>query len=121
MIDEEIQQRAENGESSDEPMRAYHVVFRALRKEPDFKLPTSFASGVLARMTSRHSARDTYWLYAGIAACLIAMIVAVLMTGFKPNFGAFKFISGYPGFVTFAIACIIAIQWLDKKFVRKAT
>ena len=122
MKDEDIQQRVEQGNHSDDrETRAYVRIFDALNREPDFSLPVSFASRVASRVMAGRSSRDIYWLYAGLAACVMAMLVAVLMTGFKLDFGAFKFISGYPGFITFAIAFVAALQWLDKSIVRKAS
>jgi hypothetical protein len=61
-----------------------------------------------------------FWLYAGVAACLITLLVAILLTGFQFTFGAFRFLSGYPGLIAFAIGFILGLQWLDRKFVRKA-
>ena len=60
-----------------------------------------------------------FWFYSGIVGCIIAMVVAILMTNFKFNFGAFRFISGYPGLVTFALLFVLSLQWLDRKVVRK--
>jgi hypothetical protein len=48
------------------------------------------------------------------------MIAAVLLTNFKFSMGAFKFISGYPGLVVFAILFVSALQWVDHKMVRKS-
>lgn len=121
MKDEDLQNRVENGEpANDRNSRAYASVFKALKREPDFQLPSSFAARVTSRAFASRSSRDIFWLYAGLAACLVAMFVAVVMTDFKPNFGALKFISGYPGFVTFAVAFVAALQWVDRKIVRKS-
>ncbi len=123
MTDEELQGRIEKGELSDNrDSRAYSKIFDALRREPEFKVPINLAERIVLRadLASRKSSRDMVWLYAGLAACFAAMIVAALLTNFKINFGALKFISGYPGLFVFGILFVLALQWVDRKIVRKA-
>ena len=106
MTDEELQGRIEKGEISDNrDSRAYTKVFRVLRSEPEFKPPINLAERVVLRvdLSSGKTSRDMVWLYAGLAACFVAMIVAVLMTDFKVNLGVLKFISGYSGLFVFGI------------------
>lgn len=123
MTDEELQSRIEMGDPMDSrEALAYKRIMHALQREPDFVLPATFANSVIGRLgtSSARSARDMFWLYAGVASCTITLVVAVLLTDFKFTFGAFRFISGYPGLITFAIGFILGLQWVDRKFVRKA-
>ncbi len=122
MTDEELQGRIEKGEISDNrDSRAYTKVFRVLRSEPEFKPPINLAERVVLRvdLSSGKTSRDMVWLYAGLAACFVAMIVAVLMTDFKVNLGVLKFISGYSGLFVFGILFVLALHWVDRKIVRK--
>jgi hypothetical protein len=101
---------------------AYRKVFEALSREPEFNLPVNFADKVIKRISAdqkESTSNDTLYFTLGIAGFIIAAIVGVVLTGFKPDFGAFKFLAGYPGLVLFGIAFIIFIQWLDKRVVRK--
>lgn len=122
MTDEEQQGRIERGlRTEDRDSRAYIKIFEGLRREPEFVLPSNFSENVVYRLklTASLSSRDMIWFYSGLAACLVAMIVSVLMTDFRINFGAFRFISGYPGLVIFAILFVLALQWVDRKIVRR--
>ena len=123
MTDEELQSRIEAGDRPEgSEASAYSRVFNALRKEPPFQLSADFASQITTRLQpAERKSNDLFWLYFGIGGCFVAMIVAVLLTNFKFSMGAFKFISGYPGFVVFAILFVLALQWLDRKVVRKTT
>lgn len=122
MTDEELQNRIEAGDPPDSrEANAYKRIIRVLHREPDFILPATFANSVINRLgTSRaRDSKDTFWLYAGVAACLITLLVAILLTDFQFTFGAFRFLAGYPGLIAFAIGFILGLQWLDRKFVRK--
>jgi hypothetical protein len=121
MNDEEIQERAQRGETVSGPDgAAYRKVFQALGREPNFKLPPSFADRVMHRAlgTSRKSI-DMLWFYTGLFACLVALIVAVLMSGFKMNLALPGFVRNYPGFVVFGILFVLGLQWLDRRLVRR--
>jgi len=122
MTDEELQNSVEKGANSESrDAVAYQRVFRALQQEPDFRLPATFASAVMNQLqTAQARSSDHFWLYAGIAACLVTMVIAVVMTGFKFSFGVFQFFDGYSGLIVFALAFIIGLHWLDRRFVRKA-
>jgi hypothetical protein len=123
MTDEALQSSIERGEPTEtKDALAYGVVFKALRREPDFVLSHTFADRVISRLhvSPAGTSRDTFWLFVGVVSCLIIMIVAVILTGFQFKVGAFRFLSGYPGLVAFAVVFILGLQWLDKKVVRKA-
>lgn len=124
MTDEELQDNIEKGNIFEGPdARAYMKVFESLRREPSFRLSPDFSKGVIQRInfSSRQSYRDMIWLYLGLASCVVAMFIAVIMTDFKISLGAFRFIAGYPGLFVFALFFILALQWIDKKIVRKMT
>jgi sensor c-di-GMP phosphodiesterase-like protein len=119
--DEELQNSIERGLVHDETedARAYRRVFEALKKEPDFQVPISFADRMIALIDKREEKRDHWWLGAGIFLSLMAMIVAVTLTDADFSINAFKFFSGYRGLVFFGIAFILLLHWIDKKMIRK--
>jgi hypothetical protein len=120
MNEEDIQTSMDNNNPSDD--RAYRIVFNALKQEPGYRLPSNFADGVLRRMgpaTSKSSSQEMIWLYLGIGAFVVAAGVAIALTGFKIHVGAFRFVSGYSGLFIFGAAFILALQWIDRNFIRK--
>ena len=123
MTDEELQNNIERnpvGESLEE--RSYRKVFTALRKEPAFQLTPHFANRVMGRLNLSvgvSSRKDLYWLYAGIACFVVAMIVTIALTSFRFTLGGLKFIAGYPGLFVFGIIFILGLQWIDKRIVHK--
>lgn len=120
MNDEEIQKEVEHGNI---PLhgdaRVYRKVFDVLRREPGYLLPGSFADRVTRRIIATHSSKDIYWLYAGVAGCVIAALVSVVLTKATFSPGAFRFFSSYPGLVVFGLAFILGLHWIDRKYVRK--
>ncbi len=119
--DEELQNQIEKtGLAGDElDAQSYKRVFNALKKEPEFQLPGNFADKVIARIEIKtESSGDFFWIAFGILAFVVAAIVSVVLTDFKFTFGAFKFITGYPGLIVFGIVFILGLQWLDRKLVR---
>lgn len=123
MNDEELQRQIEQ----DAPVtgaegRIYKSIFETLRREPDFNLSHSFADRVISRIESaRESKAELIWMGVGIFCFMIAAWVAAFMSNYELNFGVMKFISGYPGLVVFGVALILALQWIDKKFVKKSS
>jgi len=121
IIDENLQNEIEKGDAPIVGIEAsaYKKVFDVLKKEPDFTLPVNFADKVVARIEAKkESSRDLIWIGAGVATFIIAAIISVALTNFRFNFGAFRFISGYPGLVAFGVVFILALQWVDKKLIR---
>ena len=121
MQDEELQNRIEKGlhHEESEDARAYKHVFDALKKEPDFHVSLPFADRIIALIDKREDKRDYWWMGAGIFLTVIALIVSLALTQANWSAGVFTFLSGYPGLVTFGIAFILLLQWIDKKVVRK--
>lgn len=123
MNDEELQRQIEqNAPVTGAEGRIYKSIFETLRREPDFNLSHSFADRVISRIESaKESKTELIWMGVGIFSFMIAALVAALMSNYELNFGVMKFISGYPGLVAFGITLILALQWIDKKFVRKSS
>jgi hypothetical protein len=120
MKDQKLQELIESGSSQgDRDSRLYQVVFKALHTESDFVLPAHFADRVLAAVKARHSSHDMAWFIGGIFLFIIALVVAVILTGFSFSLGVFTFLSGYPGLVIFGAAFIMALQWIDRRWIRK--
>jgi len=123
MNDEELQDRIERGDHLEgKEGQAYRLVFAALRKEPAFRLPANFADQVLRRVTGEDNPRrEIFWFVLGLFSFVIALGVAVFLTGFTPNLGAFEFVSSYPGLFVFGALFIGALHWIDKRMIRKPT
>ena len=125
MTEEELQNNIERGsvgQGSD--AEAYRRVFDALKKEPFFMLSSDFAGKVILRIRSvpqPTSTRELVWLYAGLFSFVIVTGISIFLTGFTINFGMLKFISGYPWLIVFGALFILALQWIDKHFVKKPT
>ncbi len=121
MSDEEIQNRIQQGEHlHGVEGQAYRHVFEALQKEPGFVLPPSFADKVIHRITTTpEQSYDMVWMIAGFSGCLIALMVVVLLTGFKVNLGVLNFVKEYTGLLLFGAAFLLALQWVDRRVVRK--
>lgn len=119
--EEELQNQIEKSGSSDNGLdsRSYQLVFDALKKEPSFSLSGSFEDRVIRRIEERKEAtKDSAWIWIGIALFIIAAGVSMALTSFTFNFGAFKFLDGYPGLFIFGTLFILVLQILDKKIVR---
>lgn len=120
MTDQELQELVEHGASPDHSdSNSYQAVFKAIRREPDFVLPAHFADRVVDAVRSRYSSNDMAWFLGGLFLFVIALVVAVLITGFSVSLGAFTFLSGYPGLVGFGVAFILGLHWVDRKWIRK--
>ncbi len=122
----EIQERVEKGLYIDNDLDAiaYKKIFQLASTEPEFYLSPQFADRVLAKIEladKKSAAREMHWLYFGIGILLVGAVVGSIMIGFKPSFGAFKFLASYPGLFFFGVAFILLIQWVDKKLVRTTT
>ena len=124
--DEELQKSVESGNKfsgDDLDAKAYQEVFTHLRKKPDTNLPGDFADKIIARVIEqkrRSSSRDFYWLAGGVFLLIVAMIVAVVLSGFKPGLGFLKGISPYAGVLVFGVAFILFLNRLEKKLLSKA-
>jgi hypothetical protein len=125
MNDEELQKSIEAGKTfpgDDLDAKAYQEVFVRLKKEPDVFLPAGFAEKVIVRIQQQQqksTSRDFYWLAGGVFLLIVAMIVAMVFSGFKPGLGFFKGISAYAGVFVFGVAFILFLNRLDKKLLPK--
>lgn len=124
MTDDELQGKFESGKNvgGDNPdAQAYHKVFRALGKEP-FQLHPDFAIRVLNRFESARSSesKDMVWLAVGIFLCIGAYVVAVVLTDFEISLPGFDFLKSYAGLFVFGAVFVMALQWLDRKFIRRS-
>jgi hypothetical protein len=119
MTDQQLQQKIENGDSlAGNDAKAYQKVFDALKKDT-YLLPSGFADKVMAKLKQKpESQKEYYWLAAGWILFLIGAGVSIWLTDFKINWGALRFLAGYPGLLVLAVLLMAIIQWLDKKLVR---
>lgn len=127
--EDELQENVEkgqtpNGDSLDS--KAYQAVFRALKKDPDFQLPSTFAETVAARVLARQNekvSKDYLWFAAGILFLILSFAGTLVYTGFrldlKLDFGFLAVMSDYKGLAVFGIAFIFLLNWLDKKLVKE--
>ncbi|NOT75324.1 MAG: hypothetical protein HOP08_10370 [Cyclobacteriaceae bacterium] len=119
--EEELQNEFErSGKSGSEiDMHSYKIVFDALKKEPDFNLSYNFADKVIAKIeVKKEDSKDSFWIVMGVLSFVIAAIISIVLTDFKLNFGAFRFLSGYAGLFAFGIVFILVLHWIDKKLIR---
>jgi predicted exporter len=123
--DEELQKKIESGFSSnadDLDVKAYQEVFARLAKKPHVNLSADFADVVIKRIEERQrrsASHDFFWLGFGVSLLIIALIVAAIMSGFRPTLGFLKGMSAYAGVFAFGIAFILFLNRLDKKIVTK--
>ena len=118
--EEELQNQIEKGlVDESEDARAYQRVFNTLKKAPDFRVSRSFADHLVGLIDKKEEKRDYWWMATGIFLIVITLIITLVLTKIHWTTGIFKFVSGYPGLVTFGIAFILLLQWLDKKVIKK--
>ena len=123
--EEELQKKIARGEvPGDEGMdvKAYQRVFRALEKDPGYKLSPDFARRVASRVIAserKKSFNDYVWFAAGIIFFLVAFAGTVLYTGFRLDFGFLNVMSEYKELAAFGISFIFLLNWLDKKLVKE--
>lgn len=119
--DEELQQRIESGvEGDDRHSNAYRHIFRALEADPGTGLSVSFADKVvmIARgKQKQRKSRELVWIGVGAVLLLVALVTAVVMTGYKLNLGFLSGMSAYKGLALFGILFIGLLNWIDKRFV----
>ena len=126
-FEEELQHQKEASASplDDMDVHAYRKVFDALAQEPDYTLPMNFADRMVrlveAKEQAKEISRDNFWMGLGLFIFLAGLVFAIAVTDFKFSAGAFRFLAGFPGLVIFGIVFILALQWLDKKVVRRNT
>jgi uncharacterized sodium:solute symporter family permease YidK len=121
LTDEELQSQIEKGHAIDgEDASVYKRIFSALKKEPSFVLPARFSDDIVKRieMAKPQSSTDNLWFGLGIFGFVLAAIITIVLTGFNPGAGAFKFLSGYAGLFAFGIVFILLLNFFDKKFIR---
>ncbi len=121
LTDEELQNRIEKGHAADDADSSlYQRVFSALKREPAFRLPANFSDGIIKRIeiTKPEASKDNLWFGLGIFGFVLAATITIVLTGFNPSVGAFKFLSGYTGLFTFGSMFILLLHYFDKKFIR---
>lgn len=121
--DEIIQKQIEGGNLPEGlEGESYKVVFNALKKNPEFKLPSNFAHRVaaIAKAPAKAFNWDKFFLISGCISFLIALTYAILSLHATFSVGVFSFISGYPGLIVFAIIFVILLNWIDKKWISKS-
>ncbi len=104
--------------------RSESIISKALQREPEFVVSPDFADRVLMQLETRRQrtdARDWMWLGLGLGGFVIAATVGIVMSGFKPSLGVLTFLSTNGPLVIFGASFVIALQWVDRKFVRKNT
>ena len=122
--EEEIQKNLEEGKKpvGDElDIKAYQHVYTALKSDPEFSLPATFADQVIAvvvRKQRKNSFEEYFWFGIGIFLLLIAFVTSILLTDFKISAGIFGGLSSYKGLLIFGACFIGLLHWLDKRLMR---
>jgi len=121
--DEKLQESIEQGrfDSSDLDSHAYQIVFEAIKKEPNTHLSPQFSDKILSRIIKTEEKRafqkDLMWLGIGVLVLIVTAIITIVLTGFKLNAGAFKFVGNYGGLLVFAVLLIGFYQWVERKIL----
>ena len=120
--DEDLQGNIESGKASGDELdvRAYQEVFARLKKKPDLYLSADFADKIIVRVEQkqrRSASRDFFWLACGVSLLIVALVVAFVLSGFKPTLGFLKGMSAYAGLFVFGIAFILFLNRLEKKII----
>ncbi len=123
MINEhELQRNVEQGKvANDIDAKAYEVVFDALKKEPDYRLPSGFADRVVkiaAQRSSGSASTEFIWLGIGVFLLIVAMIIVMTKITLPSDFGFLSTMSSYAGLFIFGIVFIGALQFIDRKFIQ---
>ncbi len=122
--DEIIQKQIEEGKAPEGlDGESYKVIFSALKKSPELKLPTNFAHRVAAMAPGQAKtfSWDKFFLIGGCISFFFALIYAITSIHPKFSVGVFSFISGYPGLIVFVVIFILLLNWIDKKWISKST
>jgi hypothetical protein len=124
--EEELQKNLESGklpEGDDLDIKAYQHVFNGLKKAHEYSLPIGFAERVVAKAVEtrekRGFSRDFLWFGIGLFLMVVACIVAIVYSGFKPSLGFLSGLADFKGLIIFGAVFIFFLNWLDKKLVRK--
>ena len=122
--DEELQQNIERGNSDRSiDAQAYQKVFSALEKEPEVSLSPLFADNVISMLQQSSKIRLSAWelalLIVVMVFSVIALLVAVVITGFTLDLGFLKAVSGYKGLFMFAVFLFVLFQWFDRRLMQK--
>ena len=115
--------------------RFEEIVSSALEKQTEFELSPDFADRVVSmiqqKAVQKETQRDRWWLISGIASMIGALVYVftkielkslipnVEIAPISPGVGVFTFLSGYSGLVIFGIAFVIALNFLDKRILRR--
>jgi hypothetical protein len=124
--EEDLQKSIESGNSTNADeldVKVYEEVFARLRKKPDGYLSAGFADRVVVRIQEKQrisTSRDFVWLAIGVFLLTISVIVATVMSGFRPSLGVLKGMSGYAGVFAFGVIFILLLNRIDKKFLSKS-
>lgn len=122
--EEELQKNVEEGKKplGDElDIKAYESVFSALKSEPEFFLPSTFADQVIntvVRDQRKNTFREYFWFGVGVFLLLMAFVTSIVLTDFKISAGIFSGLSSYRGLLIFGIFFIGLLHWVDKRLMR---
>lgn len=122
MSEEElIQEQIENGSIPDGiDADAYRLLFSALKKDTQARLPDDFAKRVSSLAFARKKSFDwdKFFLFTGLFMLIAALGYAVVATEFTFSMGSLQFLSNYSYFVIFAVGVVALLQWIDKKILK---
>ena len=121
--EEELQQNIESGQPVDNgpDAQSYRAVFDALKKQPEYTLPSGFARRVLQKIEIREkqrlSVREVRAVVLAGVFMILSLAVTIYMTGLKPALGVLNGVQPYWGFIVFALSFIGLLHWLDRRFI----
>lgn len=122
--DKNLQQAIEDGHKpAGVDAHAFQIVFSALKKEPVYRLPSTFAHRMVDKLTQlknkKEARRDSFLFGLGIFIMMLTLIVAIVLTDFQFDLGVFTFLAGYKVLVIFGAIFLLFLNWLDARLVKK--
>ena len=94
----------------------------ALLREPEFRLPVSFADRMVSMMEAsiqKEKRWEIFLIGLGALSFLAAFVVTIVLTDFKISLSGFPFIASHWGLAAFAVSFILLLNYLDWRLVRK--
>ena len=123
--DEELQNRINGNEEPEgypeSEIKSYQYIFRALRKEPEYRLLENFAEKIVEQVSAKNKTSlwiEHIWLFLSIPGIIIIYITAILITGLKINFKFPESLSGSWGYLLLGVVLLTLVQIIDRKYIR---
>ncbi len=101
-------------------IKAYQEVFRRLKQQPAQALSNNFEDRIIVKVLERkakESRRDLVWFGIGVFCLIIAGIIPLVLSDFRPELDSLKKLSGLGGLVLFSFLFLFILNQIEKKFL----